>query len=101
MSLERTKVMRPTGLTLIASMVPDSFSLTRLRAGRKPQMMMRSTTISAGTLSDFKVVKSVNPLLDSEALRAAKAMTVKWKPGRKDGRPISCTFALPIDFKLK
>ncbi|MGN1251916.1 MAG: energy transducer TonB [Muribaculaceae bacterium] len=43
----------------------------------------------------------MNPLLDAEALRAAKAMTVKWKPGRKDGRPISCTFALPIDFKLK
>lgn len=59
-------------------------------------------TVSAdGTLSDFKVIKSVDPLLDAEALRAAKAMTVKWIPGRKDGRPISCTFALPIDFKLK
>ncbi|MGM9853310.1 MAG: TonB family protein [Muribaculaceae bacterium] len=59
-------------------------------------------TVSAdGTLSDFKVVKSVNPLLDAEALRAAKAMTVRWKPGRKDGRPVACSFALPVTFKLQ
>ena len=34
----------------MASMVPVSFSLTRLSAGRKPQMMMSSTTMSAGIM---------------------------------------------------
>ena len=41
----------PTGVTLICSMVPLSFSPTMLRAGKKPQMMVRSITISAGTIN--------------------------------------------------
>ena len=44
------KVSRLTGVTLICSMVPVSFSLTRFSAGRKPQSITSSMIISAGIM---------------------------------------------------
>ena len=42
---------------------------------------------------------SVREDLDKEAVRAVLEMP-KWKPGRKDGKPVSVEMTLPIVFKL-
>ena len=52
-----------------------------------------------GSLTDIKVTKSANPLLDREALRVAKMMP-NWKPGINNNKPCRTLFAVPIDFKL-
>lgn len=52
-----------------------------------------------GTVSDIKVTKSVNPYLDTEALRVVRKMP-KWKPGEADGKPCATYFSIPIVFKL-
>lgn len=52
-----------------------------------------------GTLTDIKVTKSANPILDHEALRVAKMMP-NWKPGLNNNKPCRTLFAVPIDFKL-
>lgn len=52
-----------------------------------------------GSLTDIKVSKSANPILDREALRVAKMMP-KWKPGLNNNKPCRTLFAVPIDFKL-
>lgn len=54
-----------------------------------------------GRMSDFKVIKGVDPQLDAEAVRAVGALNVTWTPALKDGQPVSCSFALPVEFKLK
>lgn len=54
-----------------------------------------------GRMSDFKVIKGVDPQLDAEAVRAVRALNVTWTPALKDGQPVSCSFALPVEFKLK
>ena len=51
------------------------------------------------TLSDFNVIKSVNPHLDKEALRVVSSMP-KWKPGEQRGKPVSVRFTLPVTFRL-
>ena len=53
-----------------------------------------------GSLSNFKVVRSIDPLLDAEALRVAK-LQKKWKPGYEKGKPVRVIYNLPITFKLK
>lgn len=53
-----------------------------------------------GAMSDFRIIKGVDPLLDAEALRVVRSITVKWKPGENGGKPEACAFALPIEFKL-
>lgn len=52
-----------------------------------------------GTIADAKVVKSVNPHLDREAMRVIHMMP-SWKPGIQDNKPCKTMVAVPIVFKL-
>lgn len=52
-----------------------------------------------GTIADAKVVKSVNPHLDREAMRVIRMMP-SWKPGIQDNKPCRTMVAVPIVFKL-
>lgn len=52
-----------------------------------------------GSVTEVKVMKSINPLLDNEAVRVVKAMP-KWKPGLMKGKPVRVSYVLPINFKL-
>lgn len=52
-----------------------------------------------GKVTDAKVVRSISPSLNKEALRLIKAMPW-WKPGEKDGLPVAVRFTLPITFRL-
>jgi protein TonB len=53
-----------------------------------------------GTVSDAKVLRSVNEELDAEALRVINAMP-KWKPGMQQGVPVRVQYNIPISFKLQ
>lgn len=53
-----------------------------------------------GTVSDAKVLRSVNEELDAEALRVINAMP-KWKPGMQRGVPVRVQYNIPITFKLQ
>jgi protein TonB len=52
-----------------------------------------------GSITKPVVVKSVNHLLDAEALRLVSAMP-KWKPGRQNGQAQRVKFTIPINFRL-
>ena len=52
-----------------------------------------------GTIADAKVVKSVTPSLDREAMRVIRMMPT-WKPGIQDDKPCRTMIAVPIVFKL-
>ncbi len=53
-----------------------------------------------GTVTNVKVAKSVNPLLDAEAIRVTKAMP-RWIPGKQNGEAVAVKYTFPITFKLK
>ncbi|MDD3239846.1 MAG: energy transducer TonB, partial [Lachnospira sp.] len=50
-----------------------------------------------GSLADVRVVHSLNPLLDKEALRVISMMPL-WTPALYNGKPVDCRFVLPISF---
>lgn len=52
-----------------------------------------------GTITNQKVVTSVSPELDREALRVIRMMP-KWKPGEDRGKPCRTYFCIPVVFKL-
>jgi len=52
-----------------------------------------------GTVTDVSVKRSVNYLLDNEAVRVVKQFP-KFKPGRQQGKDVKVAFVLPIMFKL-
>ncbi|MBI3237572.1 MAG: energy transducer TonB [Flavobacteriia bacterium] len=59
------------------------------------QFVVRTT----GEISNVKVVKSVNYLMDAESVRVIKAMP-NWVPGSSNGKPVNTFFNLPISFKM-
>ena len=52
-----------------------------------------------GSISDASVVKSVDPLLDEEALRVVNSMP-NWTPGTQNGEPVRVKYTIPLTFKL-
>ncbi len=52
-----------------------------------------------GTISEPKVVTSVSPALDKEAMRLM-ALMPRWTPGIENGKPCRTMFVIPIVFKL-
>ncbi len=51
-----------------------------------------------GNVTEVSIFKSVNPDLDAEAMRAFSS--VKFIPGKKDGKPVKVKIIIPIMFKL-
>lgn len=52
-----------------------------------------------GRVSNVRLLRSVQPLLDKEAVRVVKSMP-KWSPGKQKGKPVRVRFNLPVMFKL-
>lgn len=53
-----------------------------------------------GRVSNVRLLRSVQPSLDKEAIRVVKSMP-KWTPGKHNGKPVRVRFNLPVMFKLK
>ncbi|MCR4836636.1 MAG: energy transducer TonB [Bacteroidaceae bacterium] len=53
-----------------------------------------------GSISGPKVILSLTPKCDAEALRVVKSMP-KWKPGKQNGKIVRVKYTLPVRFKLK
>lgn len=52
-----------------------------------------------GKVRDVTVSKSVDPLLDDEAVRVVSA-SPKWRPGRLRGEKVSTSMTIPVEFRL-
>jgi protein TonB len=53
-----------------------------------------------GEVTNVTVLRGVDPLLDSEAVRVVKHLP-RFKPGYNNGRPVRVWYTLPIVFKLQ
>ena len=53
-----------------------------------------------GSIGEVKVKKSINPMLDEEAVRLVKLMPL-WQAGMQDGKAVPVHFDLPINFVLE
>ena len=53
-----------------------------------------------GSISGAKVVRSIDPDLDKEALRVINSMP-QWKPGMNKGEIVSVKYTIPVMFRLQ
>ncbi|MCR5139216.1 MAG: TonB family protein [Bacteroidaceae bacterium] len=67
--------------------------------GKKGRVLVQFVVEKDGSIVEPKVVKSVSPELDAEALRVVKAMP-KWTPGEQRGEKVRVQFTLPVSFRL-
>ena len=53
-----------------------------------------------GSITDVRVVRSVDPSLDREAARVVSSMP-NWQPGKQNGSAVRVKFNVPVQFKLQ
>ena len=52
-----------------------------------------------GKISEAHVHQGVHPVLDQEAVRVV-LKSPKWKPAKKDGRPVKVSYTIPVVFNF-
>jgi len=52
-----------------------------------------------GSITNVKMLRGIDPLLDNEALRVVRSMP-KWEPGTQRGQNVRVQFNMPIKFEL-
>ena len=55
---------------------------------------------SDGSIGEVKVVRSVHPDYDAEAVRVVKSLP-KFTPGRQNGKAVAVWYTLPVSFRSK
>ena len=68
--------------------------------GVQGRVIVESIIEKDGSMSDVKVIRSVDPSLDREALRVVKAMP-KWTPAKLKGIPVRTKCTTPVVFRLQ
>lgn len=69
-------------------------------AGQQGRVIVQIVVSKEGKVVDPKIVRSVSPDLDAEAIRVVKSMP-DWKPGKQRGQAVNVKYTLPIMFKLQ
>jgi TonB family protein len=67
--------------------------------GVQGRVIVQMVVEKDGTITHAKVVRGVDPLLDTEALRVVNS-SPKWKPGKQNGEAVRVKYTLPIMFRL-
>lgn len=90
----------PGGTSGLAKWLGDNikYPAEAAKQGIEGRVIVQFVIGSDGTVSDAKLMRPVNPLLDQEALRVISAMP-KWTPGKQDGKAVAVKYTMPITFR--
>ena len=69
------------------------------KAGIQGRVIATFVVEKDGSISQPIVVKSVDPLLDAEAIRVISAMP-NWIPGKQNGKVVRVKYTVPLSFNL-
>ncbi len=67
------------------------------RAGLEGQVIVQFVVDEKGTVTNLKVTRGVDEILNESALEAVRQQT--FEPGREEGEPVPVQMSLPITFK--
>ena len=70
-----------------------------VREKKQGRVIVQFTVGTDGYTSDFKVMHSVSPSLDAEAIRVLANMP-KWTPGMQRGKTVHVKYTVPVTFRL-
>ena len=92
----------PGGMNALYTFLVDNMKYPEKarKKGIEGRVRVQFTVMEDGSVTDFKINKSVDPLLDAEAIRVLSKMP-KWIPGQQEGKNVQVRYALPISFSLE
>lgn len=69
------------------------------KKGTQGRVIVQFIVRKDGSIDNTKVLRSVDPLLDKEAVRVVNTMP-NWTPGKQGGKAVNVQFTVPISFNL-
>ena len=75
------------------------YPVSAMEQGVQGRVVVDFVVEKDGSMSDVRVVRSVDSALDKEAVRVVKALS-KFTPGTKNGQPVRARYTLPITFRM-
>ena len=90
----------PGGIAACMQYIADNIRTPKecLEGIASGRVILGFTVNENGSLSDIKVMRSITPALDEEAIRVVKSMP-KWNPAKQNGKAIKSKFTLPVTFR--
>ena len=68
--------------------------------GIQGKVILRFVVNAQGHVENVKVLRSLDPYCDKEAIRVVKSLP-QWIPGKQNGRNVPVYYTCPIVFKLQ
>ena len=75
------------------------YPASAVKAKKQGRVIVAFVIQKDGSVTNARIVRSVDPELDAEALRIVKAMP-NWTPGTQDGKPVNVNYTIPVVFSL-
>ena len=98
----QTRVYKPGDGVLAPVLVKEvkpQYTADAMRARVQGVVTLECVVQPDGAIGEARVTKSLNPDLDEEAIKAVKQW--RFKPGRKDGKPVPVRITLEVTFTLR
>ncbi len=91
----------PGGNKALLQYVSDNliYPSEALKQNKQGRVIIRFCVTPQGGISQVSVLKSVDPLLDAEAIRVVQHLPA-FRPGKQDGRYVAVWYMVPITFSL-
>lgn len=92
----------PGGNVLMLKYLADNikYPASAVKTKKQGRVIVGFIVQKDGSITHAKIVRSIDPELDAEALRVVKGMP-KWTPGTQLGKPVSVKYTLPVKFSLQ
>ena len=88
----------PGGQAALYSYIMNNLKWPKLKAGDTLQEVMVTFNVEKdGSLTDFKVVKSLTPSFDADVIRLL-IKSPKWIPAKRGNQPIKSKYDFPVRY---
>ena len=91
----------PGGPQAMRKFIKDNLQYPQIAKenGIQGRVILQFVVDETGQVTDPKVVRSIDPSLDAEAIRLVNSMP-RWTPGMQDGKTVSVRYTVPVAFSL-
>lgn len=92
----------PGGEPALLKYISDhiNYPATAAENGIQGRVACKFTIRGDGSVGDVRVLRSVAPSLDDEAIRVLYSMP-KWNPGEQRGKKVAVEYSVPVNFRLQ
>lgn len=92
----------PGGMNAFMQYISENiqYPVEAQKKGIQGRVVMQVVIDAEGNVTEPKILRGVDPLLDAEAMRITNNMP-KWNPGKHNGKAVAVKYTYPLMFKLQ